>query len=305
MRQHRLRHAPVVGDQIALREAGLRKQDLVPVGDLQPPPVDQHREGPVWEPLHLLEQRIRGFARDLSRGLVLAQALERWSAHHAVDGPFGELDLGDEARLHEHRLARQLRRICKWVCVAHQWTQPLRQRAKRRFGEAGTDAPRIPEFSVLIEAHQQRPDPLGAAPFAGNPAADHQLLAGGVLELDPRPGAPAGLIARIDPLGDDPFKPLRTRGLEQSFAFARMGGRHPPGRASKAQRLQSRASLVVGQLHQRVPVQVQQVEDRIDDRRAGSQPAHRRGRGHMHPLLQAPEVRPGRVGRIIEGDVTD
>ena len=95
-----------------------------------------------------------------------------------------------------------------------------------------------------------------------------------VLDLDPRAGAPARLVAGVEPLGDDPLEPLRARRLEQARAVARMGGGDSPRRSRTARAPRGSLAAPVGQLHQRVAVEVEQVEDRVDDRRARREPPH-------------------------------
>ena len=58
MRDEGGRRARVVGDQIALGEPDLRKEDLVPVGDLQRPAVDGDRQRALRQTLDLVEQRL-------------------------------------------------------------------------------------------------------------------------------------------------------------------------------------------------------------------------------------------------------
>ncbi len=65
--------------------------------------------------------------------------------------------------------------------------------------------------------------------------------------------------------------------------------------APEAQSLEDRSTLPIGPLHQRAAVEVQQVEDRVHDRRAGSQPPHGGRRGHVHAPLEAPEAGPSRL----------
>ena len=78
----------------------------------------------------------------------------------------------------------------------------LERREQRReplelvVGEAGPDAPDVaqaPAVLVVSDPDEQRADPVAAAAFAGQPAADDELLALDVLDLDPagerRPGS--------------------------------------------------------------------------------------------------------------------
>ena len=104
-------------------------------------------------------------------------------------------------------------------------------------GEAGSHAPRVDERAVAVIAHQQRADAPGAPALAGDPAADHELLTSGVLDLQPRTGAAARLVVGVQALGDDPLEALRRRRLEQApagVADARWARARPVPRARAA-----------------------------------------------------------------------
>ena len=300
-------HGGVIGDQIPLGEAALREQHLVPVGELQSAPAGQHHELAFGQPLHLVEQRLGGvpgrhgprrgrvlrrLQDHLARLLVLTQALERRRPHDPVTGPLAQLDLGHQARLHEPRVAGQLGPGGERGGVPAQWSQARLQVVEHPVGEAGAHPAGIDEVArglaarsasrlallgsarviPLVITHEQGPDPLLAPSLAGYPAADHQLLAPGVLDLHPRAAATSGLIDRVEPLGHHPLQALGLRGLQQRLALPGMGARNPPGRTLQAQGLQRLAPLGVGLLHQRPPVHVQQVEDRVHHRHLGGQP---------------------------------
>ena len=87
-----------------------------------------------------------------------------------------------------------------------------------------------------------------------------------MLDLQPRAGAPPGLVAGIEPLGDDPLEALGARRLEQSRAVAGMAAGTRHAGPAELERLEALAPLRVGALDQRVPVEVEQIEDRVDDR---------------------------------------
>ena len=310
MRQERRSDARVVGDQVALGEAGLGEQDLVPVGELQRPAVDGDRQRAVGTARHGTEQRLGGragvFADDLRGGLVVAQPLERRRAHHAVTGPFAELDLGDQLGADVDGVARQLGRRVKGRRVGAQGLQPCGEVVEGPLGEPGADPARVPQRAgggwVRVDAHEQRADPVRAPALAGQPAADHQLLAADVLELDPRPRAPSGLIARVPALGHHALQALGGGRLQELAGRSGAGGRHAPRRAAERELLQPGAALCVGQADQRAPVEVQQVEDRVHDRRRLRQALDRARRGDVHPALETLEARGGRVDRVVEGD---
>ena len=168
---------------------------------------------------------------DVQRGLVLAQPLERGRAHHPLGGPLAELDLGHQRGLDEHRLARKLGR------GRRTGSSSRRSGSRRRLsssssllGEAGPDPPGVAQRAVVVHAHQQRPDPrrcAGPRPAASPPITSSWRQR--VLDLQPRAAAPAGLVARVQPLGDDPLEPLLLGRLEQpraGAADAAAGTRH-------------------------------------------------------------------------------
>ena len=153
---------------------------------------------------------------------------------------------------------------------------------------------------VVAHADQQRADAVAALAVARHPAADDDLLARGVLDLQPVRGAPPGLVARVQALGDDALEALLLGGGEHLRAVADDVVGHPPAPAVAELELgQARAALGVGQLHERVPVEPQQVEDDVGDRRLLGQPADRALRADVHAPLQGAEARPA-LG--VEGD---
>src|SRR4029077_1112373 len=86
----------------------------------------------------------------------------------------------------------------------------------------------VDELAVALLPHEQGADALGAGPLPRHPAADHDLLATDVLDLDPRVAAPAGQVERVDPLCHNAFKPLLTgRGEDVGAAADDMFGRLP------------------------------------------------------------------------------
>ena len=230
-------------------------------------------------------------ADDLDGRLVVAQALERGGAHHPIPGPLGELDLGDQLRRNKAGVTRQLRHRRERRRVGPQRLEAGGELVERRLREAGADAPREPQFTRFEVAHQQRADPLLAPPLARQPAADHELLAAGVLELQPGAVARAGLVARVEALGDHAFEPLPAGRVEQLRAAARVSLGHPPRRAGELQLGEPLAPLLVGTGEQRFAVEVEHVEDRVDDRGRRLQSLDRVGRADVHPGLEAAEAR--------------
>ena len=165
--QHGGRDAGVVRDEVAFRESGLRKQHFVPVGDLQAAPLGDDGEGSVGQTLHLVEQGLQGigrrvvtcggvvrgtFERDLARGLVLAESLERRRAQHPIGRPFPELDLRHQLRFDEDSLSRQLRRRVERTALALERLQAPPQLLERLLGEPRARPSRVHERAVLVVA---------------------------------------------------------------------------------------------------------------------------------------------------------
>ena len=67
--------------------------------------------------------------------------------------------------------------------------------------EAGADAADVDQLAVAVDAGDQRAERAAG----GGPAADHHLVPGAALGLGPGLAA-AGLIGRVEPLGDDAFQ---------------------------------------------------------------------------------------------------
>ncbi len=65
-----------------------------------------------------------------------------------------------------------------------------------------------------MDADEEGADAVVRESLLGYPAADDELLAVGVLDLDPGGGAPAGLIGGVEALGDNSLEPLLGAGGE-------------------------------------------------------------------------------------------
>ncbi|GAO05602.1 hypothetical protein PSR1_04516 [Anaeromyxobacter sp. PSR-1] len=220
-------------------------------------------------------------------------------AHLPVAGPLGERDLGDQLRPDPVRdpaeragRARRERRV-----GALQAIQARAQRARRRLREAGADLPGEAQRAALVEAHQQRPDPLAAALGVGE-AADHQLLAGEALRLGPG-GVPPGPVGRVGALRDDPLQAEAAR-LPEHLGARRVHVRRVPEHL--AARAEQAAQRVLA-LEQRPPgevlaVEPEQVEDEVGERaapagerlleRLEAGPAAGQHRGHLAVEQRAP-----------------
>ena len=76
---------------------------------------------------------------------------------------------------------------------------------------------------------------MRAAALAGHVAADYELLAAAILDLDPVGAAPPGPVRAREPLGDDPLEAAFARGGEEGLAVADAVPGGLPGRTVKAQ----------------------------------------------------------------------
>ena len=89
-----------------------------------------------------------------------------------------------------------------------------------------------------------------------------------------------------------PSRPCCSVAASSCCAVADDVVRHPPAPAVAELELgQARAALGVGQVHERVPVEPQQVEDDVGDRRLLGQAPDRAFRADVHPPLQRAEAR--------------
>src|SRR4029453_18867282 len=89
-------------------------------------------------------------------------------------------------------------------------------------------SPRRAELPVLVIAGEQSADHRLATPLARHPAADHDLLGAGVLDLHPRGGPPSREVWAVEPLRDDALEAaLRGGGQQRSAVAAVIGGRLP------------------------------------------------------------------------------
>src|SRR5258707_4714513 len=125
-------------------------------------------------------------AYDLARRLVVAEHLVARLAELLVPGPLGDPNLGHQLGLRPVGVAgraaeveRRGRALEPLELVAEQVQRPL--------VEPGTDLARVAQLAPLVEADEDRAESLPRATRLG-PAADHQLLTVGTLELQPVAG---------------------------------------------------------------------------------------------------------------------
>src|SRR3954463_14587437 len=169
--------------------------------------------------------------------------------------------------------------------------EPLAEAVELGLGEAGADLPGVAQVAVLADADEQRADALAPAPLPRHPAADHDLLAVEFFALAPARTAPPRLVRRVEPLGDDALEALLGGRLEDLLAVPRDVVGRAPAVAVEVELGEPRAALLVGQVHERVPVEPEEVEDHVGDRRVLRQPPHRVLGGEVHAPLQRAEAR--------------
>src|SRR5262249_20591714 len=137
-------------------------------------------------------------AHNLLWGLVLAQALVGGLAQAAAARPLPELDLSHQPRLAEDGPGRRLGAGGKRRALAPQACEQAAEPIELLLAEAGAHAPGVAQpAAALIHAHEQRADAVAAAPLAGHPATDHELLAPEVLDLQPARAAAPRLVAGV------------------------------------------------------------------------------------------------------------
>ena len=152
-----------------------------------------------------------------------------------------------------------------------------------------------------MDAEQQSADDSGAPPAAGRPAADDELLAVHVLELQPAAVAPARAVGAVEAFGEDALETADAARLEHVVQSARELWRRLPMPAVERELAQRGAAFAVALSHQGVAVEPEQVEDHVGDR-DGLRQASRGGcRGHVHPPLQLAKA--GASARVERDDL--
>src|SRR5215208_2281987 len=138
---------------------------------------------------------------------------------HPVARPRRELDLADQVGLHELGSLRRPRLALEGRAGALALREQPAEPVELLVVEAGADATRVAQRAlVVVVADEDRADPVAPPALAREPAADHELLAGEVLDLDPARAAAARLVRPVEPLGDDALEALLARGPEQRRA---------------------------------------------------------------------------------------
>jgi hypothetical protein len=160
----------------------------------------------------------------------------------------------------------------------------------------------------------QRPHRVATPALALGPADHHHLEGLEALDLAPRGGPAPREVATVEELGHHPLEVERLRHRPRLVGIAHDHGRHleaptgspavPPDpvalalalavaartRFGELERLEEPTALAPGEVDQREPVEVEEVEHQVGDRHRGHEPGI--GPGHVHALLQPGERRP-------------
>ena len=218
--------------------------------------------------------------------------------HRPRRRPLPELDVGHQRGLDPAGLGVG-DAVSEGAGVTGQGRQQLVQPVQGGVAEAGPHPPGEAQRGALVVPGQEGPDAALTVARAGQPAADDDLLAQVVLDLDPAARAPARLVGRAQALGHHALQTLAAGHLEQVGPAAHVRGRHLHAGATEGQVLERPAALGVGRLDERAPVQPEQVEGHVDHGDLGHAQADRLGPGQVHAVLQLAEAGPALV---VEGD---
>ena len=132
--------------------------------------------------------------------------------------------------------------------------------------EPGADLAGEAQLAVLVDAHGHRAEIAGVA-LARRPAADHELLLGPDLELEPRRRAPARLVARAPELGDDALEPLAAAASWNAMPSPSTWAAKRTRGCVRSTLSQQPLAILERDVEQRPPVEVQQVERLVDEAR--------------------------------------
>src|SRR3954452_23809209 len=177
----------------------------------------------------LLRRRCGLLADHRLRVLVVAKALEGGGSQGAGLRPLEELDLGHQLRLHEDRALLRLAALERRA-IPLEWLEQFAEAHEVLLLEARADVSDVDQPVAVVDAHDERAEALSAPALARHPAADHDLLALDVLDLQPVAAALARLVDAVELLGDHPFEAVLPAGLEKALAVAGVvGGRAPAG----------------------------------------------------------------------------
>ena len=177
------------------------------------------------------------------------------------------------------------------VVALERGEQPV-QAVELAVGEAGADPAGVAQVMVVVlDRDEQRADALPPASLPRHPSADDDVGALDVLDLAPRRRPAARLVRAVQALGDDALQPLRAGGGDEVLPVAdHVVGNLPVG-APEVELGEACATLLVGQRHEGVAVEPEEIEDDVGDRRLLRQALRLRLRRDVHPVLQALEAR--------------
>jgi hypothetical protein len=165
-----------------------------------------------------------GFTNDILCLFVSSQPQEDGLTKLIVPGPLGKIDLGDQYRLNPFAPLHdrggytqspsprpffgQINKGTRRTPNRLQTTVELCQSSLR---EAGTDSAGVKKPASRAIATDKQCAEIFAAAIGQRVAAYNKLLLMSQLDFDPRPTAPAALVTRIRPFGDQPLEAELTR----------------------------------------------------------------------------------------------
>src|SRR5207249_1843619 len=130
----------------------------------------------------------------------------------ALARPLGEGDLGHELGPYPARPLRDRMDVGEGRLRGLEAAHPRAELEQRLAVEPGAHLPRVAQVAVLVVTDQQRAEPDARATGRGE-TADHELLLGRALELEPVAGA-GGHVGRVRPLGYEAL-PAPAAGLPE------------------------------------------------------------------------------------------
>src|SRR5215217_4475543 len=181
-------------------------------------------------------------------------------AEAPVARPLGEADLAHELRSCPARTGRdRLERLERRLRLL-ELAQPRAELPQRRVVEARADPARVAEHAVLVVAHEQRAE-LRARPLRAGEPADHELLLGVALELEPVARA-AAVVGAVGALRDHSLEALFARLAVDLPAVLAVPVRVQSHRVGEPERApQPRLALAQRKRAEVVPVVAGEVED--------------------------------------------
>src|SRR2546428_7607559 len=130
--------------------------------------------------------------------------------------------------------------------LALEWLHRAGELREHRVVKACAHLAGVDELAIVVIADEQRTRQSSALAFALEPAADHQLLAHPVLDLDPGAAALARLVGRVKLLGHDAFEPCLAARLPHRPPRSLLVWRLLPPSALELQCLELFAPAAVG-----------------------------------------------------------